>query len=343
MIFRAKICTRITFICICVLLGVKLRVFAFESKTSYALSHYIMGVLYEDLGDVDRAIREYKLALRVERESAVIHLNLASGYIKKSDFPKAIEELKIAALLDPQAIEPHAILAILYSTQDKTDLATGEYERALKNASLLQPSNIDIYKNLGLIYLRQKRFKDAEQVYRVLVGLMPESEEAHLCLGSVYSELKQNELSEQELKRALALKPDYHPALNALGYLYVEWSKNLDQAEGVIKKAIELDPNNGAYLDSLGWLYFKKGAFKQALELLEKASALLADPVIYDHLGDAYLQMGDSVKAKDAWQLALKLDPELGQVKKKIEALKQAASPRPQATEAIPKAAGKAQ
>ena len=89
----------------------------------------------------------------------------------------------------------------------------------------------------------------------------------------------------------------------------------------MIKKAVELDPDNGAYIDSLGWLYFKQAKYQEALKELEKASTLLDDPVIFDHLGEVYLKIQEFEKARQAWQQSLKLDPNQDKVKKKIEAL----------------------
>jgi tetratricopeptide (TPR) repeat protein len=192
---------------------------------------------------------------------------------------------------------------------------------ALKGAAKLSPKNIDIYKSLGQIYLQQKKFKEAEKVYKLIIDLSGRDAQAHFYLGSIYNELKNNYLAEKELKEALKLKPDYPEALNFLGYLYVEENKNLNQAVIMIKKAMEREPNNGAYIDSLGWFYFKKNKFKEAVKELEKASSLLEDPVIYDHRGDAYFKLGDVEKAKQSWQKSLKLDPNQQGVKEKLEKL----------------------
>jgi Flp pilus assembly protein TadD len=196
-----------------------------------------------------------------------------------------------------------------------------EYEIALRNAAKLEPKNIDIYKSLGIIYIQQKKLKEAEDTYRLILYLSPNDSEAHFYLGTIYEELKNRDAATKELRKALELKPDYHEALNYLGYLYVEENKNLDQAEAMIKKALEIDPDNGAYVDSLGWLYFKRGRFQEALKELQRASTLLDDPVIYDHLGDVYLKAGEPAKAKDNWQKSLKMDPKQEKVKKKLEEL----------------------
>lgn len=248
-------------------------------------------------------------------------MNLASSYIKNNQLEKAIQELNLATKFNPEAIEPHAILALLYSSQNKIAEASREYEIALTNASKLQPEKVEIYKSLGSIYLQQKKMKEAEDVFRLILKLSPEDAEAHFYLGSIYEELKDRHRAEEELKQALVLKPDYHEALNYLGYLYVEGEKNLVQAEVMIKKALEIDPDNGAYVDSLGWLYFKQGRLKEAIKELEHAATLLADPVIFDHLGDAYLKIGDTEKAKLNWQQSLKFDPEQDQLKSKIKNL----------------------
>lgn len=294
---------------------------ALDKKASSALSHYIMAVMHEDLGELDKAIEEYQKALKVESENSVIHLNLAVSYLKKDNYSEAAKELKLVIKLDPEAVEPHAILALLYSAQNQKDLSTEEYELALKNASKLQPNNIDIYRTLGVVYLQQKKFDSAEKIYRTIIEISPKDAEAHFYLGSACNELGKKELAVEELKKAVEFKPAYPEALNYLGYLYVEDNKNLGQAELMIKKALEMDSNNGAYIDSLGWLYFKKGKFKEALNELEKANALLKDPVIRDHLGDVYLKTGQPEKAKAIWQESLKLKSDQSNVKEKLENL----------------------
>jgi Tfp pilus assembly protein PilF len=306
-------------LCLALLFLANTKVNGLDKKTSFTLSHYIMGVFHEDLGDIDEAIQEYKKALKVDDENLIIHLNLASSYIKKDDTAKAIAELRLASSIDPEAVEPFALLALLYSSKNELNLAASAYEKALKNASKLQPKNIDIYKSLGLVYLQQKEFKEAENTYRLITDLSPDDAQAHFYLANVYNELKKRDLTEKELRCALELNPDYHEALNFLGYLYVEEDKNLDEAEAMIRKALEFQPHNGAYLDSLGWYYFKKGQYDEALKELQKASSLLEDPVIYDHLGDTYLKFKDTENAKINWEKSLKLSPEQEKVKEKLE------------------------
>lgn len=295
---------------------------ASDKRTSLALTRFIIAGMYDRLEEPEKAIREYKKALKLDYKNSVIHFNLASVYLKNNQTEEAIKELKLATDFNPDAVEPHLVLALIYSIQNSSELATEEYEAALKNASKSEPQNIDIYRNLGIVYLRQKKYVAAENTYRLILELSPGDAQAHFYLGNIYEELKKRDRAIDELKEAIELDPNYHEALNYLGYLYVEENKNLDSAEIMIRKALELDADNGAYVDSLGWLYFKQGKFKEALLELERASMLLSDPVIYDHLGDVYLKVNDLEKARASWENSLGLDPKQEAVKEKIGSLK---------------------
>jgi len=289
-----------------------------DKEDAQSLSHYIAAVYCEDLGDIDKAVQEYRKALEVDPQSSLLHLNLASAFIKKNDIPSAVTELKHSINLSPDAIEPHAILALVYTTQNKAELATQEYALALKNASKLEPANIELYKSLGAIYLQQRKLKEAEGIFKLIAGLDPLDTQAHFYLGSIYYDLKDYVATEKEFNTAIRLKSDYHEALNFLGYFYLEQGRNIDKAGTLIKKALSFDPENGAYVDSLGWFYFKKGKFKEALSQLEKAASLLSDPVIYEHLGDVFMKLGNRDNARLNWEKSLKLDSTQEQVKEKL-------------------------
>ncbi|MFH1281217.1 MAG: tetratricopeptide repeat protein, partial [Candidatus Omnitrophota bacterium] len=268
--------------------------------------------------DLDGAIQEYQKALDTGPQSSLVHLNLASIFIQKDDPVLAIKELKQSISLAPEAVQPHALLALIYASQNKSELAAGEYILALENAAKSQPENIDIYKSIGAIYLQQKKLKQAEGIFKLIVKMAPADAQAHFYLGDIYYNLKDYSSAEKELNSAIKLKSDYHEALNFLGYFYLEQDKNIDQAGLLIKQALVFEPENGAYLDSLGWFYYKKGMFKEALSYLERAASCFSDPVIYDHLGDVFLKLGNSDSAKLNWEKSLKLDSQSDKVKEKL-------------------------
>ena len=58
-------------------------------------------------------------------------------------------------------------------------------------------------------------------------------------------------------------------------------------------------------------------ALRELRRATEKARE--PDPVIYDHLGDAFAKNGLEQEALGAWERSLQLDPAADGVKKKIE------------------------
>ncbi len=292
-----------------------------SDKESRSLTHYIMALYYDGLGELDNAVKEYREVLKADSSNPVVHLNFAATLLKKKDIKKAKEELKLSAVLDPESVEPHILLAFLNMLQGDSSLAAKEYEIALKNASKIDPGNVDIYKSLGEFYLRQGDSRQAKDAFKLICELTPEDPTAHFYLGVAYGDLKEFELSEKSLRRAIELNPDYAQALNYLGYTFIDHNRNFREAERLIKRALKIEPNNGAYLDSLGWLYYKKGRLKEAKVLLEKAAEIYPDPVIFDHLGDLFFRMKDVNKALFNWGKSLKLKSPQDDVKKKIDSL----------------------
>jgi Flp pilus assembly protein TadD len=57
----------------------------------------------------------------------------------------------------------------------------------------------------------------------------------------------------------------------------------------------------------LGWLYFHRGDYQRAVDTLERAASLEPDePLITEHLGDAYRRAAKNAKAGEAYRRALK-------------------------------------
>jgi cytochrome c-type biogenesis protein CcmH/NrfG len=103
--------------------------------------------------------------------------------------------------------------------------------------------------------------------------------------------------------------------------MWAEHNMHLSEAEEMIRRALKSDPSNGAYLDSLGWVEFRQGKFEQALADLQRAAQNMSrdDPVVFDHLGDTYLQLNRTAQALEAWQKAARLEPQDRKLAEKID------------------------
>ncbi len=89
----------------------------------------------------------------------------------------------------------------------------------------------------------------------------------------------------------LVIDPKHAESYNYIGYMYAEKGTNLAEAIQLIQQALALEPENGYFIDSLGWAYYQQGRYPEALRELKRAVSLAKeDPVLYEHLGDAYLK-----------------------------------------------------
>jgi len=214
----------------------------------------------------------------------------------------------------------------------------GKYEQALKlTDSLIKTDGHWKKRQLkGWVLREAGKFTDAAQIYEDVLTRIPKdemletderdsfAERYRYLLSSIYVDAKQIDKATKILEQLLEQKPNHPGYNNDLGYIWADHDMNLDQAEKLIRKALELDEKrrksspglapeedrpNGAYLDSLGWVLFKKKEYKEAAKILEQAvedkSAQHIE--IYDHLGDAYMALGDRDKALEAWRKGLEV------------------------------------
>ena len=159
------------------------------------------------------------------------------------------------------------------------------------------------------MYTRLKQWPEAEAALDKAAGLSTKDEEkeyVEFLRGSTYERQKKYEQAEEVFRKVLATDPQNAAVLNYLGYMLADRGVKLDEALIMIKKAVELDPANGAYLDSLGWAYFRLGKYELAEDKLIKASQHMgADPTVQDHLGDLYQKTGRLKLAAAHWERAL--------------------------------------
>lgn len=130
-----------------------------------------------------------------------------------------------------------------------------------------------------------------------------------------YQGLDEMDAYSQTLSEWRALQPNLPEVLNDLGYTWVDAGQNIEEATEMIRLAVARYPLRPAYLDSLGWAAYKAGDYPAAIKYLERAVSLYSehavdggpDPIMTDHLGDAYWRSGDREEAGRQWRLTMEL------------------------------------
>jgi tetratricopeptide (TPR) repeat protein len=174
-------------------------------------------------------------------------------------------------------------------------------------------SSASVWINLGRAYAGMNEYDEEIEVYRTGHQHATSSQDIvalDFSMGMACERADRVDSMVAAFERVLNLDPDNHQAMNYLGYSLADHNFRLDYARELIEQALDFGPENPAYLDSYGWVLYRQGDIEQAVQYLEQAARLDSDPVIFDHLGDAYSALGRQAEARSWWQKALNEDPD---------------------------------
>lgn len=289
-----------------------------------------LGDLYRDAHQTEKAIETFTQMLALGGEQASRgYQQIVETRRAARQWAEALRMAEQAAAKFPQDRDLQIQFGAQLADSGKPDEGIARVRALLKGTS----EDRDVHLALAQIYSRLRRWKEAEDAIAQADKLSTTPREkyyAWFLYGSVYERQKKFEQAEEMFKKILAFDPHNAMVLNYLGYMLADRGVRLEEALGYIKQAVQRDPQSGAYLDSLGWVYFKMGQDVLAEEYLQKAIARLPnDSTIHDHLADLYLKTGRLKEAAAHWERALEewtrglpsdADPaEVARVQKKLE------------------------
>ena len=213
-------------------------------------------------GNYKRAIQEFQrsIALSPYNENIVDTYDyMATAYLQLGDTRGAERAYKTALSLDPQREDIYLNLGNLYYDGKDFDQAKKTYENAVK----AYPS-AETYYSLAHCCLGMDRLDEAEQNFRKVISMEPESENGYYGLGMTYA--KQGEYKEaiQQFEKSLEINSDFDDARAELGYASVDMG-DFEKAE----EQYDILSENESDLASLLYVYMyekKAPKFKSADE-----------------------------------------------------------------------------
>lgn len=298
---------------------------ATAAAPNHALSyyHYSLAHLYEEMAAaynrpdyLQKAIDNYKLALKYDPGSAFLSGELADLYSRSGRTREALAEAEEVVQRDPNNLEArkqlgHIYLRLLGSQQggrlqgDVLKRAIEQYEKIVQ----LDTKDLDSRVTLGNLYRMSNDFSKSEAVLKQALALQPENEDALTTLALLYADTGQAQSAIDLLEKVTAKSPN--PRLYAvLGQQY-EQAHTYDKAVAAFRKALELDKDNPDYLRSLGQNLIDSDQFEEAITVYKNLiSADAQDADSYLHLGLAYRQLGCFDEAAENLQKAASLKPD---------------------------------
>ena len=292
------------------------------------------------VGDVEKAQELLTRGITLYPAVADLHFELGRIYLAKKQMGLAEASFHKAVEAKPTDFKGMTGLAEVYAQQGRID-----YAIQFLNDQLKTVENPVLLRNaIGNLYVRKGDLDAALKNYLELSKTVPDSADLNMRIGEVYrrmgdlqsavtylqrsSELDPNNLSPvmqtatildqmgrtreatTAYQKALRIDPENIVALNNLAYMQAETGGDLDLALRYAETAKRKAPGNLQIDDTLGWIYVKKNLTDNALvifrDLVKKQPG---NPTFRYHLGIAYAQRGEAVRAKEELSAALKASP----------------------------------
>lgn len=144
--------------------------------------HNMLGRAYFKRGEIDKAIKEYRIALRLKPKHPETHNNLGAALATKNLVQEAEQQFLTALDLKPYYSDAHNNIGILYGSQGQLDKAIAHFKEAIRS----RPDFADAHHNLGVTYLNKGMVDLAIKEFRETLRLDPDAVNAHLNLARAY-------------------------------------------------------------------------------------------------------------------------------------------------------------
>ena len=277
-----------------------------QEKQSRAFLLDRLGMIYREQNKTPEALNAYKQLVDLGGDYT------RDGYQGQIDTYRDVHQWKDAeqvAAAAAKALPKDHDIQIVYA-QQLADLGQVDQALTLAKAQITNtPADLDVHQRLAEMYIRLRRFKEADDEIQKADALVKKPEErlfVYFLRGEFYDRQKMYDKAEEQFRKALEIDPQNAAVLNYLGYMLVDHDQKLPEALKMIREAVLLEPQNYAYLDSLGWAYFKTGQYDLAEENIRKANERNnGDPTIHDHLGEVYEKTGKLKMAVEQWQRSM--------------------------------------
>lgn len=265
---------------------------------------YYMGRIADAQDKSSEAVDWFEKAVKRNDASALYHFWLGAALgdeaQKASKFRQPFlarrvkNEFERAVLLDPRMLDPREGLADFYSIAP--GIMGGSMHAAKEQAGeMIKLDVIRGYVVLGRVAQRQKDVAAEEAAYKAIITALPDTAQGYYSLASFYRRQTRWSDAFATYEQLMKLKPDEVTARAGWGFTAAQSGTNLERGERELK-------------------FF-----------LGNLPAIMATQTIaaaHFRLGQIYEKTGRKELARAAYTEALKINPQLADAKKALDALK---------------------
>lgn len=175
-----------------------------------ARTHYNLGVVLAEDGQLDAAIEHFSQALGIDSDHAQARDALGAALAKKGVVPEQIESF---------AENPLALVNLGNENYRKGEWekAKAHYLRALK----IRPGDAGVLNNLGLVLIELGDWQEADRIFNGLLKEGPDDPNLYYNLGLLEARQGKDKEAVAAFDRAVKLRPDYPAVYNQMGLIFI--------------------------------------------------------------------------------------------------------------------------
>ena len=215
----------------------------------------------KDQGDHAGAVKALRAAVRLARDDATVHADLAYSLQMLGDYKQALASANRAIKLeDGLALAWATKGAALAELPDRHDEAV----EALKTAMSLQPGDAWTMVVLAKVYRDDGNLAEAERWFRAAIKAQPDYMPAHRGLGGTLRLQGRSDEAYASLELAVALEPEDILARRMLGYALLD-ADRLDDALTAFEGALGISHGDPAVTGDIVSVLARLDNFEEAL------------------------------------------------------------------------------
>jgi len=300
---------------------------ALKLDASLPAAYVSRGLVFDAVGQYERAIADFQKALQLEPDSADGLLGLARAYNHQNRPENALKVFQEALQKHPNHWPCYNELGAYFYGISRYEEAAGQWSRMLE----ITPDHVWGYSNRGGAYYNLGRWPEAISDFQHALSLSPENSGARSNLGTAYLAAGRNAEAAQTFQKALEFSPDDYVVIGNLATAYSRMPDKKNQAAIEFRRAVARaeerlthNPRDPTVLSRLATYYASLGDRAKAVEMIEQAVALAPANAtvcyravqVYEDTGqreNALLWLGKALDLKFL-RVIVEANPELGRL-----------------------------
>ncbi len=284
-------------------------------KSPNALSG--LGAAMIDKGQIDKAIKCYTKAIRLDPDLTTAYDNLAVGLFYQKKYDRVIEVCSKALRRWPGYPGLHYRLALALAQKGRTAEAIAQYKQAIT----IRPDWPDAHWNLGNALLKQKKYDQALEHYAETLRLNRNHYSAYFNTAEILALQGKYRQAIIYYNQTLELKPDHYKAHAKLADVLVQLGRNQD-AIAQYNKSLDLNQDYALAHRNLGIVLASQNNIAQAIKHYSQVLRI-EGPNANTHcfLGDLYVRIRKFRQAVSEYRAALQIDADHAKARQRLKAV----------------------